>query len=58
MRDKRQKASVRLDDSLVNCFASLSPKCRDEELEDVIYFILDLYQFHGIPIASAASIGA
>ncbi|KAG9309980.1 peptidase family C50-domain-containing protein [Chiua virens] len=25
--------------------------CRDEELEDLVYFILDLYQFHGVPIA-------
>lgn len=53
LRDKRNKTSVCLDDSLVECFASLSPKCRDEELEDIIYFILDLYQFHGIPVASA-----
>ena len=53
LRDKRQKSSVRLDDALVECFAALPPKSRDEELEDVIYFILDLYQFHGIPVASA-----
>ncbi|KAI0700451.1 peptidase family C50-domain-containing protein [Cytidiella melzeri] len=53
IRDKRQRTSVRLDDALLECFACLSPKARDEELEDVIYFILDLYQFHGIPIATA-----
>ncbi|KXN84922.1 Separin [Leucoagaricus sp. SymC.cos] len=41
---------VRLDDSLLRCFSTLSPKCRDEELEDLIYFILDLYQFHGVAI--------
>lgn len=53
LRDKRQKNFVRLDDSLVECFASIPPKCRDEELEDIVYFILDLYQFHGVPVASA-----
>lgn len=42
---------LRLDDVLLGCFSSLSPKCRDEELEDLVYFILDLYQFHGVPIA-------
>ncbi|KAL0960162.1 hypothetical protein HGRIS_011797 [Hohenbuehelia grisea] len=41
------------DDALLQCFSTLSPKCRDEELEDLIYFILDLYQFHGVPVAPA-----
>ncbi|KAH9478241.1 Separin [Psilocybe cubensis] len=42
-----------LDDTMINCFSTLSPKCRDEELEDLIYFVLDLYQFHGVPVAIA-----
>ncbi|KAF5368828.1 hypothetical protein D9758_003030 [Tetrapyrgos nigripes] len=42
-----------LDDALVECFSTLSPTCRDEELEDLVYFILDLYQFHGVPVAIA-----
>jgi separase len=41
---------VRLDDALLRCVSTLSPKCRDEELEDLIYFILDLYQFHGVAV--------
>ncbi|KAJ1311860.1 hypothetical protein OPQ81_010320 [Rhizoctonia solani] len=47
------KASSRpkLDKGLLDCFSSISPKCRDEELEDLAYFILDLYQLHGISIA-------
>ena len=53
LKDRRQRISVRLDDALVECFSALDPKSRDEELEDVIYFILDIYQFHGIPVASA-----
>jgi separase len=31
----------------------MSPKLQDEELEDFIYFILDLYQFQGTPVALA-----
>ncbi|EGO04017.1 hypothetical protein SERLA73DRAFT_84238 [Serpula lacrymans var. lacrymans S7.3] len=50
-QDRKQKSKVTLDDNLLECFSTLSPKCRDEELEDLVYFILDLYQFHGIPIA-------
>ncbi|KIK92250.1 hypothetical protein PAXRUDRAFT_830139 [Paxillus rubicundulus Ve08.2h10] len=48
---KKKKSKLRLDDALLTCFSSLSPKCRDEELEDLVYFILDLYQFHGVPVA-------
>ncbi|KAF7338167.1 Cysteine peptidase C50 [Mycena venus] len=44
---------VALDDVLLECFSTLSPKCRDEELEDLVFFILDLYQFHGVPVAIA-----
>ena len=44
---------MHLDDSLLECFSRLSPKCRDEELEDLVYFILDLYQFHGVQVAIA-----
>lgn len=54
-QDRKQRASrkVRLNDNLLACFSTLSPKCRDEELEDLVYFILDLYQFHGVPVAIA-----
>lgn len=44
---------VALDDVLLECFSTLSPKCREEELEDLVFFILDLYQFHGVPVAIA-----
>nr|XP_018264106.1 uncharacterized protein I303_03986 [Kwoniella dejecticola CBS 10117]OBR86264.1 hypothetical protein I303_03986 [Kwoniella dejecticola CBS 10117] len=42
---------VELDDSLLECFVNLSSKCKDEEIEDLVYFILDVYQFHGVPVA-------
>lgn len=41
----------RLDAAFIECFSTLSPKCRDEELEDIVYFVLDLYQYHGVPVA-------
>lgn len=50
-QERKQKIKIRLDENLLCCFSTLSPKCRDEELEDMAYFILDLYQFHGIPVA-------
>ncbi|KLT42574.1 hypothetical protein CC85DRAFT_274318 [Cutaneotrichosporon oleaginosum] len=51
--DARKAARVRLNDTLLACFATLSSKCRDEEVEDLVYFVLDLYQFHGIAVALA-----
>ncbi|KAF5376561.1 hypothetical protein D9757_008275 [Collybiopsis confluens] len=44
---------VTLDDALVECFSTLASDCRDEELEDLVYFVLDLYQIHGVPVAIA-----
>ena len=42
---------LKLDDTFIKSLCNLSPKCRDEELEDLVYFILDLYQHHGVPVA-------
>ena len=50
-QEKKPKVRLGLDDGLLECFSHLPPSCRDEELEDLVYFILDLYQFHGIPVA-------
>ncbi|KAG8988816.1 hypothetical protein FRB93_003969 [Tulasnella sp. JGI-2019a] len=50
---KRKKSNIRVDDAILECFSTLSPKCRDEEIEDFIYFVLDLYQLHGAPVALA-----
>ncbi|KZT63999.1 hypothetical protein DAEQUDRAFT_815284 [Daedalea quercina L-15889] len=52
-RKTHQHERVQLDDALLECFAALPPNCRDEELEDLVYFVLDLYQFHGVPVAMA-----
>jgi len=49
----KKGARARLDTALLECFATLSSKCKDEEIEDLVYFILDIYQFHGVPVALA-----
>jgi separase len=50
---KKQSTHMNVGLPLLECFSRLSPKCRDEELEDLVYFILDLYQFHGVQVAIA-----
>lgn len=51
--DLKKVSAVTLADPLLECFATLSSKCKDEEVEDLAYFILDIYQFHGVPVALA-----
>ena len=51
--EKKHKGKLKLDTSFLECLACLQPSCKDEELEDLIYFVLDLYHFHGVPIAPA-----
>ena len=53
IHDKKSRNHLHLDDSILKCFSSLSPKCRDEELEDLAYFVLDLFQLHGAQVASS-----
>jgi hypothetical protein len=49
--DAKKGPSVYLDDAILQCLICLSSKCKDEELDDLLYFILDIYQFHGNPVA-------
>ena len=51
--ETKKGSKVHLDDALLECFAMLPAKCKDEEAEDLVYFILDIYQFHGVPVALA-----
>ena len=53
MHDKKSKHRLHLDDAILECFSTLSPKCRDEELEDLAYFVLDLFQMHGAQVAAS-----
>lgn len=49
--DMRQISRVQMSEPIVECFATLSSKSEDEEVEDLVYFVLDVYQFHGVPVA-------
>lgn len=42
-----------LDPDVLNCLATLSPKSKEQEIEDLVYFILDLHQLSGQPVAIA-----
>ncbi|KAH8113830.1 peptidase family C50-domain-containing protein [Phellopilus nigrolimitatus] len=50
---KSQKAKLKVQANLLELFSTLSSTSRDEELEDFVYFMLDLYHFYGLPIALA-----
>lgn len=45
--EKKGGLPARINKALVEIFASLSPRAPDEELEDFVYFFLDLYQSTG-----------
>lgn len=48
----RRTSRVGLDDGVFECFSALSSTaCSDEELEDLIHFVMDAYQLHGMPVA-------
>lgn len=49
--ENKKAGKVHLNDALLECFGTLSSTTREEEIEDFIYFILDIYQFHGVPVA-------
>lgn len=51
--EKKHKAKFNLEANLLECLACLQPSCKDEELEDLIYFALDQYHFQGVPVALA-----
>lgn len=46
-----KSARLKLDDSILNCLSALPPSCRDEDLEDLFYFIMESFQFTGVPVA-------
>lgn len=51
--ETRRGVKVKLNDTLLACFATLQSSSKDEEIEDLVYFILDFYQSHGIAVALA-----
>lgn len=49
--DTKKIKAVKLDDAVLACFATLDGSTNEEEVEDLVYFVLDVYGFHGIPVA-------
>lgn len=52
-QDKAKVNRVRLQTSVIECFSSLSSKSVEQEIEDLVYYLLDLYLYNGVPVALA-----
>ncbi|BGP39728.1 separin protein [Rhodotorula kratochvilovae] len=48
--DKRS-TRFRVEDSIVECLAALPSTSREEDLEDLFYFMAESFQFSGVPLA-------
>ncbi|PWZ00251.1 hypothetical protein BCV70DRAFT_231867 [Testicularia cyperi] len=44
-------SKLKLDDAVFECFAGLPAECTDEDLEDVVHYIMDGLQFSGFQVA-------
>ncbi|KAJ9092673.1 hypothetical protein QFC21_006738 [Naganishia friedmannii] len=52
-QDRTKVNQIRLEDTIIECFSTLSSKSDEQELEDLVYYVLDLYLYNGIPVALA-----
>jgi separase len=46
----RETIGIRLEESIVECFSALPPTCQHEDLEDVLHFAMETFQFSGVPV--------
>ena len=53
MRAANDKKSSRfkLNDAIVECVAALPASSREEDLEDLFFFMTEAFQFSGVPVA-------
>lgn len=49
-QDKKM-VRLKLDESVLECLAALPPTSRDEDFEDLYYFMIESFQFSGVPVA-------
>ena len=42
---------IKLDNSIMECFHYLDKACSEDDLEDLLHFAVDSYQFCGVHIA-------
>ncbi|CBQ73661.1 related to Separin [Sporisorium reilianum SRZ2] len=47
----KRPAKVKLDDAVFECFAGLPSDCTDEDLEDLVHYVMDALQFSGFQVA-------
>lgn len=47
----KKTSRLKLDESILECVAALSPKSRDEDFEDLYHFMSESFQFSGVPVA-------
>ncbi|GAA5821500.1 hypothetical protein JCM3770_000600 [Rhodotorula araucariae] len=47
----RRSTRFRVEDSIVECLAALPSTSREEDLEDLFYFMAESFQFSGVPLA-------
>ncbi|CEQ40338.1 SPOSA6832_01949 [Sporobolomyces salmonicolor] len=53
VRAAQDKKSTRfkLDDAVIECLAALPASSREEDIEDLFYFMMESFQFSGVPLA-------
>ena len=47
----KRPTKLKLDDAVFECFAGLPAECTDEDLEDLVHYVMDALQFSGFQVA-------
>ncbi|KAJ1023926.1 hypothetical protein NDA13_004759 [Ustilago tritici] len=47
----KRPSKLKLDDAVFECFAGLPADCIDEDLEDLVHYVMDALQFSGFQVA-------
>ncbi|PWN41315.1 hypothetical protein IE81DRAFT_303858 [Ceraceosorus guamensis] len=47
----KRAARVQVPEAILDCLSALPPACTDEELEDLLHFVIDSFQFSSVPVA-------
>lgn len=47
----KRPAKLKLDDAVFECFAGLPADCTNEDLEDLVHYVMDALQFSGFQVA-------
>ncbi|PWN49862.1 hypothetical protein IE53DRAFT_124226 [Violaceomyces palustris] len=47
----KKPQKIKLDDAVFDCFSNLPADCSDEDLEDLLHYVMDALQFSGLQVA-------